>query len=58
MPGRTEGWGSDHTHQWRTGAWTCPHGSYRALAKGIIFLCPCHTDKTGHQKELVPRILS
>ena len=36
MPGRTEGWGSDHAHQWRTSAWPCPHGSNRALAKGIV----------------------
>lgn len=36
MPGWTEGWGPDHAHQWRTGAWTCPHRSDRAVAKGIV----------------------
>lgn len=40
IPGRTEGRGSDHTHQRRAGARPRPHGSYRAPAEGTVFLCP------------------
>lgn len=50
-PGWTEGWGSNHAHQWRASSWTCPHGSHRASAEGTVLLCPGHVEAVGNPKE-------